>query len=231
MTIETAPASAGAVFGARLSLAKQFADLLATDAVPRGLIGPREPERLWSRHLLNCAAITELFPAAARVVDVGSGAGLPGLVIAIRRPDLSVDLLEPSQRRVDFLLEATEKLKLGHQVRVVRGRAEDANSVSTVGAASWVTARAVAPLNRLAGWCSPLLVPGGRLVAMKGSTAADEVAKHHVTLVGLGMIVTDVVECGEGLVEPVVTVVVSTRGHVVRRTSSGRKSAGGKGAR
>src|SRR5689334_11360419 len=100
------PAHATALFAGRLPLARRFAALLATDGVVRGLIGPREARRIWSRHLSNCAVITDLLPAGARIVDVGSGAGLPGLAIAIRRPDLQVDLVEPLQRRVDFLVDA-----------------------------------------------------------------------------------------------------------------------------
>jgi 16S rRNA (guanine527-N7)-methyltransferase len=203
------------VFGGRLELAGQFADLLAGDAVTRGLIGPREVPRVWDRHLLNCAVLTELLPAGARLVDVGSGAGLPGIPLAIRRADLQVDLVEPLQRRVAFLDEVVQKLDLGDQVRVVRGRVEDAGMISQVGDAAWLTARAVAPLDRLVRWCLPLLRPGGALLAVKGSTAATELAEHRRVIHELGGRDLEVRRCGiDVLAEP--TTVVS-----VRRGTSG----------
>ena len=176
--VDAPPAHAATVFADRLPLAVAYAELLATAGIERGLIGPREAPRLWERHLLNCAAVSDLLPAGARVVDVGSGAGLPGLVLAIRRPDLRVDLVESLQRRTDFLAIAIGALALGGQVRVARGRAEDPAVVEAVGAAEWVTARAVAPLDRLSRWCLPLLVPGGTLLAIKGASAQSEVATH-----------------------------------------------------
>jgi 16S rRNA (guanine527-N7)-methyltransferase len=202
---EPAPASAATVFGARFESAQRFAGLLADDAVVRGLIGPREAGRIWTRHLLNCAVIAELFVPNSRVVDVGSGAGLPGIAVAIARPDLRVDLVEPLQRRVDFLAEAVDMLALTGQVRVVRGRAEDL--VAEVGGADWVCARAVAPLDRLVRWCLPLLGSSGRLALMKGAGAADELAHHRAALRRVGAGSAEVVTCGAGLVEPPVTVV------------------------
>ena len=176
--IGAVPANAVTVFGKRLSLAMAYADLLATTGIERGLIGPREAPRLWERHLFNCAVVSDLLPLGARVVDVGSGAGLPGVVLAIRRPDLHVDLVESLHRRTDFLDWAIETLGLRSQVTVTRGRAEDQAVVEASGAAEWVTARAVAPLDRLARWCLPLLTPGGSLLAMKGSSAQSEAATH-----------------------------------------------------
>jgi len=111
------------VFGDRLDLARRFADILRTDAITRGLIGPREGERVWERHVLNCAAVAPALPVRASVLDVGSGAGLPGLVLAIARPDTAVTLLEPLQRRVDFLEDTIAAL--GLSVTVVRARAEE----------------------------------------------------------------------------------------------------------
>ena len=178
MLVDAAPPNAAIVFAERLPVAVAYAELLATAGIERGLIGPREAPRLWERHLLNCAVLSDLLPPDARVVDVGSGAGLPGLVLAVRRPDLRVDLVESLQRRVEFLTLAIETLGLGGQVRVTRGRAEDRTVVEAVGAAEWVTARAVAPLDRLSRWCLPLLVPGGSLLAMKGSRARSEAAAH-----------------------------------------------------
>lgn len=211
-SLEAIPAAATELFGARLDRATQFAELLVTTGVERGLIGPRESDRIWSRHLLNCAAPAELFPIKARVVDVGSGAGLPGLVLALARDDLRVDLVEPLARRVQFLTEAVTALGLADQVRVLRGRAEERTIRETAGSSAWVTARAVAPLDRLVGWCLPLLEPGGRLVAMKGAQASSELTEHRSTLTRLGVSRMDVVECGVGLVEPAVTVVVVERG-------------------
>jgi 16S rRNA (guanine527-N7)-methyltransferase len=169
------PDAAAAVFGPALDRAAAYARLLATDGTVRGLIGPREVPRLWDRHLLNSAALAPLVPAGARVVDVGSGAGLPGIPLALVRPDLAVTLLEPLARRVTFLDECVDRLGLTN-VTVVRGRAEEGPVRRSLGGADVVTARAVAPLDKLAGWCLPLLRPGGLLLALKGSTAAAELA-------------------------------------------------------
>jgi 16S rRNA (guanine527-N7)-methyltransferase len=165
------PDEAAAFFGARLDLAQQFADLLAADGVTRGLIGPREVPRLWDRHLVNCGLLTQAIGRDESICDVGSGAGLPGVVLAILRPELSVTLVEPLLRRVTFLEEVIEKLELS-RVTVVRGRAED----QPVGEFDVVCARAVAPMEKLARWCLPLCRPGGRLLAMKGASAVDELA-------------------------------------------------------
>ena len=166
------------MFGDRLALAERYVELLTGPGVARGLLGPREAGRIWSRHLLNCAVVAELFPASVRVVDVGSGAGLPGLAVAIARPDLRVDLVEPLQRRAEFLTEALETLAMTGRVRVVRGRAEEPAVVAAVGRADWVTARAVAPLDRLVRWCLPLAGVGGRLALIKGSSADEEAAQR-----------------------------------------------------
>jgi 16S rRNA (guanine527-N7)-methyltransferase len=180
------PDAARAVFGSGLALAQRYADWLAGVGIQRGLLGPREQSRVWERHVLNCAVLTDLIPADVRVVDVGSGAGLPGVPIAIRRPDLTVDLVEPMQRRSTFLAEVVRELDLGDTVRVVRGRAEEPETIRAVGDASWAVARALAPLDRLARWCLPLLRPGGTLVALKGKTVSDEVTEHRETLHRLG---------------------------------------------
>jgi 16S rRNA (guanine527-N7)-methyltransferase len=213
------------VFGDRLPVAERFAALLARDGVVRGLIGPREVPRLWDRHLLNCAVVTELLPAGARIVDVGSGAGLPGLALAVRRPDLRVDLVEPMLRRTTFLDEAVAALALGDTVRVVRGRAEDAAVRSAVGSARFVVARAVAPLDRLAAWCLPLLEPGGQLLALKGSTAEDEIATYRTGLLRTGASSVDLATVGaEALPEPVRVVVVTRAAAGVRRSRRGARS-------
>ena len=158
------------MFSDALPVAEAYAALLAGAGIVRGLIGPREVPRLWERHLLNCAVVTDAVPAGASVCDIGSGAGLPGLVMAIRRPDLEVTLVEPLLRRTTFLHEAVGSLGLGN-VRVVRARAEEMHGSGTFDV---VTSRAVAPLDRLSRWSLPLVRTGGEFLAMKGSSAEDE---------------------------------------------------------
>lgn len=213
-----------AVFGDRLPLAVAYAELLATEGVLRGLIGPREAPRIWERHLLNCAVVAELIPAEQVVLDVGSGAGLPGVVLAIARPDLSVGLIEPLARRAEFLHEVVAALGLAGTVTVRRARAEElASAAPVVGdrPADVVTARAVAPLDRLAGWCLPLCRIGGRLLAMKGASAAQEVAEHRDRIGRLGGGVPTVRQCGVDLLDPPTTVV-----EVVRERAVGGRAAG-----
>jgi len=178
---ETSVVAAAAIFGDRLPVAERFAFLLRTVAIERGLIGPREASRLWARHLLNCAALSRAIPPNSSLVDVGSGAGLPGLVLALLREDLRVALVEPMQRRADFLAEAVSQLALPNVV-IHRARAEQMRDER----AGIVTARAVAPLARLAGWCLPLVVPGGALLAIKGAAAATELSAAEPTLRSLG---------------------------------------------
>ncbi|MCW2767257.1 MAG: rRNA m(7)G-527 methyltransferase [Nocardioides sp.] len=156
----------------RLQLAERYAGLLATQGVVRGLIGPREAPRLWDRHLLNCAVLGEWIPQGASVCDVGSGAGLPGLVLSIARPDLSVTLVEPLLRRTTFLAEVVAELGLD-RVEVVRGRADSLHGARGFDV---VTSRAVAPLGRLLDWSMPLVSPEGALLAMKGASADEEIA-------------------------------------------------------
>jgi 16S rRNA (guanine527-N7)-methyltransferase len=166
----------------RLELAERYADLLATEGVVRGLIGPREGSRLWERHLLNCAVLGELIPPGSSVCDIGSGAGLPGLVLAIARPDLTVTLVEPLLRRTTFLDEVVTDLGIT-AVEVHRGRADSLHGTRTFDV---VTSRAVAPLDRLLAWSMPLVAPSGALVAMKGSSVGDEVEAAGQVLRGLG---------------------------------------------
>jgi 16S rRNA (guanine527-N7)-methyltransferase len=194
-------------------MAKRYATLLATVAVERGLLGPREVPRLWDRHLLNSAVIGELLPAGARVVDIGSGAGLPGLAVACARADLRVDLVEPLARRVAFLDETVAELGLESRVTVIRGRAEERAVVRQIAPSAWVTARAVAPLDRLARWCLPLLEPGGALIAVKGSRAWLELAEHRATISRLGGVRPEIVTCGVGMLATPTTVVVIRRSH------------------
>lgn len=203
------PPGAESVFGARLPLARRYAALLAEHGVLRGLIGPHEIERLWDRHLLNCAVLTDLLPLGARVIDVGSGAGLPGLPMAIRRPDLQIDLVEPMLRRSTFLDEAVASLGISGEVRVIRGRAESPAVRKATGSVNWVTARAVARLDRLVEWCLPLLAPGGTVLALKGRRAAEEVAEHRRELERLHVRDVRVVPLGNDvLVEPTWVVIV-----------------------
>ena len=196
-------------FGERLPLARRFAEHLVTSGVERGLIGPREAPRIWKRHVLNCAVVAELVPDGARVVDIGSGAGLPGIPLALARPDLAVVLVEPLARRVEWLAEVVEDL--GLDVRVERGRAEERVVRQRWEGADVVTARAVAPLARLAGWALPLLRPGGTLLAVKGSTAPAEVERDAAQVRRAGGGAPSVVHCGNGIVDPPTTVVVIER--------------------
>ncbi len=187
----------------RLGLAEQFVELLATDGVVRGLIGPREGPRLWSRHILNCAAVAELVPAGSSVCDLGSGAGLPGLVLALARPDLRVTLVEPLQRRCAFLEETVATLGLSG-VEIVRARAEALHGTRVFDV---VTARALAPLGRLLDWALPLLAPGGQVLAMKGGSAASEVEDAAATLARWGCPTPEVIMVGEQLGTASTTVV------------------------
>jgi 16S rRNA (guanine527-N7)-methyltransferase len=203
-TLPPAPEVAREVFGDRFADAVRYAELLAEVGVKRGLIGPREVPRLWERHLLNCAVLSEVVPEGVTVCDVGSGAGLPGIPLALVRQDLRITLLEPLLRRTTFLQEVVELLGLDH-VSVVRGRAEEV--LGSLPPVHVVTARAVAPLDRLAGWGVPLLRPYGEMLALKGDTAEEELKASRVALQKLGAVDSSVLRIGEGLVEPTATVV------------------------
>ncbi|WP_200446889.1 16S rRNA (guanine(527)-N(7))-methyltransferase RsmG [Corynebacterium macginleyi] len=165
-----------AVFGSRLPLAQGYHDSLATDGSTRGFIGPREVPRLWERHILNCAVIEHVIPKGAAVIDVGSGAGLPGIPLAIARPDLAITLIEPLLKRYNYLNEVTEKLGLDN-VTVLRGRAEEGPIKKAVAGADVVTSRAVAPLGKLAKWSLPLVRKGGEMIALKGSSVHEELER------------------------------------------------------
>ncbi|MEW9533690.1 16S rRNA (guanine(527)-N(7))-methyltransferase RsmG [Microbispora sp. NPDC049125] len=199
-----APPVAREVFtGEAMERALAFAHLLAGPGVVRGLLGPREVSRIWDRHLLNCAVVAEAVPRDATIVDIGSGAGLPGLVLAIVRPDVTVTLLEPLLRRTVFLSECVETLKLGN-AEVLRGRAEEIAGQRVFDVA---TARAVAPLDRLLTWSLPLLREGGELLAMKGERAAEELAAAGPQLKAAGVREVELVTVGRGKVDPPATVV------------------------
>lgn len=185
-----APDSARGVFAPdRLPVAVRYAGLLAGEGVVRGLIGPREVSRIWERHLLNCAVLTDLVPDSATTCDVGSGAGLPGMVWAVARPDLSVTLVEPLLRRATFLTEVVSALGLDN-CEVVRARAEELHGRRRFDV---VTARAVAPLRRLLEWTMPLVAPDGMLLAMKGARAEQEVAEAAPVWRRLGCAAPEVV--------------------------------------
>ena len=174
----------GRYFPERQAEIRAFAEFLATAGIERGLIGPREGERIWERHILNCLPVTELIPQGASLFDIGSGAGLPGIVIALARPDLKVTLIEPLERRVEFLKEATA----GTDIQVIRGRAQDVKKT-----ADYVTARAVAPLEKLKKMSWHMVKTGGALLAMKGESAATEMVGvknavlHEINLEGVGL--------------------------------------------
>jgi 16S rRNA (guanine527-N7)-methyltransferase len=193
-----------------------FAEILASTGVEQGLIGPREVPRIWSRHLLNCAVVADpaesLISTGALVADVGSGAGLPGLVWALTRADLNLVLIEPLLRRANFLTAVINELGLGEQVTVTRVRAEDLAKQGDWSGVDVVTARAVAPLVKLLGWTVPLLRNGGSLVALKGSSVSTELADAEPVAAALGIKDLRIVVCGRGVVDPVTTVVLATRG-------------------
>ena len=196
------PASAASVFGSALPVAVTYAGILATRGVEQGLLGPREVPRLWDRHLLNCAVVAELIePRRGTLLDLGSGAGLPGLVLAMVLPDVTVTLLEPMERRCRFLTECVTELGLAN-VSVLRGRAEDVTLRTDV-----VTARAVAPLPRLAELAMGVVRPGGMVLAIKGRTAAEELKAAGPVLRRIGARDAQVVRAGQGKVVPATTVV------------------------
>lgn len=221
------PDTAAGVFSSALPVAEQYAALLANAGVVRGLIGPREVPRLWERHLLNCGVLGRVIPEGADVCDIGSGAGLPGLVLAIARPDLSVTLVEPLLRRVTFLTEVVEQLGLSN-VEVVRARAEDLHGKRDFAV---VTSRAVAPLGRLLAWSMPLVRQGGYLVAMKGSSAQSEIdmAGKELRRYGAGEVVIQTL--GEEVVAPPTTVVRVEATRPSRLGLAGQASPARSGAR
>jgi 16S rRNA (guanine527-N7)-methyltransferase len=216
--VSAAPEAADILFGTGLAGARRYAEILAGAGVERGLIGPREVDRLWDRHLLNSAAIAELLPENARVADIGSGAGLPGIPLALARPDLRVTLIEPLLRRSDFLREVIDEL--GIDVMVVRGRAEERAVREEVGEMDAVTSRAVASLDKVAKWSMPLLRPGGEMLAIKGERAEGEAHEHRRVLASLGAVDVRVKKCCADVLDPPATVVVARRKSLSDRRST-----------
>ena len=172
MTLVSDDAIADRLYRDNYKTIRQYVDILVSRGVDWGLIGPREIGRLWERHILNSIALESLIPEGCRVADVGSGAGLPGIPLAILRPDLEMTIIEPMLRRSNFLTEALDELGLDDRVTVVRGRAEDADLHVDV-----VVSRAVAKLATLINWTADLIVESGSLLALKGQSADDEVVK------------------------------------------------------
>lgn len=183
---------------------EKFEQWLVTAGIERGILGPREVDRIQDRHIANCAVVEELIPENATVLDVGSGAGLPGLVLAIVRPDIKVGLIEPLLRRCEFLTEVINDLGLADQVTVYRGRAQELPGVK----ADVVTGRAVAPLHKFLTWTNNLVKPDGQILAMKGSSAANEIAEAQKQLAGKD---AQIVQVGQGIVDPLTTVVRITK--------------------
>lgn len=205
-TVPPPPPAAAGILGTGLTDVQRYAELLADAGVGRGLIGPREVPRLWDRHLLNCAVVSSLVPNGL-AVDLGSGAGLPGVVLAVMRPDVRFLLLDAMRRRTEFLTEVVRCLGLEARVEVRWARAEHVRDVQ----ADCVLARAVAPLDRLAGWARPLLRPDGALLALKGATAANELALHRLRLLASGWKEPELVVCGTEHVDVPTTVVRARR--------------------
>ena len=212
--VSAAPRVAEALFGSRVDRAQRYAEILAGAGVERGLLGPREVVRLWDRHILNSAAIAELLADNQRIADIGSGAGLPGIPLALARPDLRLTLIEPLLRRSEFLREVVDDL--GLEITIVRGRAEDRSVRQQVGEMDAVVSRAVASLDKLTKWSVPLLRPDGRMVAMKGERAEEEIREHRRVMASFGAVDVRVMKCGADFLELPATAVVARRAAPVR---------------
>lgn len=199
------------VFGDKADLARRYHAWLAEEATVRGLIGPRETPKLWDRHIINSAVVGEAIGKGLTVADIGSGAGLPGIPLALARPDLKVVLVEPLLRRTTFLNEVVTDLGLDN-VTVVRGRAEEKLVRAEVGQVDVVTSRAVAPLGKLAGWSLPLVKSGGAMVALKGGTAQEEIDRDAKLITKAKGINPLVVEVGASVLDtPTYAVIIQKK--------------------
>jgi 16S rRNA (guanine527-N7)-methyltransferase len=207
--VSAVPAPAAALFGSELGRVHRYAQILAGAGVERGLLGPREVDRLWDRHILNSAAVAVLLDPGDRVADIGSGAGLPGIPLALARPDLRVTLIEPLLRRSEFLREVVDDL--GLRITIIRGRAEDSSVRQEVGEMDAVVSRAVASLDKLAKWSVPLLRADGRMIAIKGERVEQEIHEHRRVMTSLGAVDVRVMRCGADYLDPPVTAVVARR--------------------
>ncbi|OMC34133.1 16S rRNA (guanine(527)-N(7))-methyltransferase [Mycobacterium sp. GA-1841] len=225
--VPAAPEAAAEVFGDRLETAERYAAILAGAGVEWGLLGPREVDRIWDRHILNSSALGELVAHGERVGDIGSGAGLPGIPLALARPDVDVALIEPLLRRSEFLREAITEL--GIDVTVVRGRAEDTEVRQSVGELDVVTSRAVASLDKLTRWSMPLLRVDGRMLALKGERAEAEIDEHRRVMASLGAVDARVVKCGVNYLNPPVTVVAARRSAERPGSRSTGRASGSRG--
>lgn len=219
--VSAPPEAADTLFAGRLERAELYAAILAGAGVERGLLGPREVDRLWDRHILNSAAVSELIEPDCRVADIGSGAGLPGIPLALARPDLHLTLIEPLLRRSDFLREVVEELEIA--VTVVRGRAEEPGVRKQAGEMDVVVSRAVASLDKLTRWSMPLLRSGGHMFAMKGERAEEEIRDHRRVMTSLGAADVRVMRCGANYLDPPATVVVARREKAVAHRPTGRR--------
>jgi 16S rRNA (guanine527-N7)-methyltransferase len=211
--------------------AVRYVEMLGTDGVERGLIGPREADRLWDRHVVNSAVVSEVIPHGADVVDVGSGAGLPGVPLALARPDLHVTLLEPMQRRCAFLAEVVDALELADRVVIVRGRAPDAAAAPRCLRFDVAVARAVAPLDRLGGWLLPMLRSGGIMMALRGSKVDEELMGVRGDLEVQGWRDVEVVKCGADWLDEPTRVLRAVRGTNSNRARRGTHDEDGRPSR
>lgn len=219
--VSAPPDAAASLFKERLDLIERYAATLAGAGVERGLIGPREVDRIWDRHILNSAALSELVGPDARVADIGSGAGLPGIPLALARPDLQVTLIEPLLRRSDFLRAMVDEL--GIDVAVVRGRAEEPGVRKQMGETDVVVSRAVASLDKLTRWSMPLLRVDGHMLALKGERAEEEIRDHRRMMASLGAADVRVMRCGANYLDPPATVVVARREKAITHRPTGRR--------
>lgn len=226
------PAQALGIFGDRLALAEQFVAILADTGIAHGLIGPREAPRLWDRHVLNCAVAHRAIagsPAGTQqqVADVGSGAGLPGLALAIARPDLEIHLIEPLTRRTGWLSGTIATLGIDNAI-VHTARAESMWDRLSV---PYVTARAVSGIVQLAAWTLPLLAPGGSLLALKGSRAESELATNQAALRQMGVVDSSVEILGQELADPTTIIRLTIGSSVDRRRFAKQPSSSAGSAR